>query len=819
MRQNQEKKVKRRIRVSIAVAAMLAFLLAGACAFAGSVSDDSVTGRSAAAVSASAGNSSEDDWTCFQNSENNNGVTTRAAAPDAAHAVSLWGDVKTGNSVTPPLIVGEDLYVASEKTVYQIDRRTGNVKKKAEALHGDVGFAMHPMVYADGTLYAVTNADGEGTMIEAVDGKTLQPRWHSRGYTGLGLTQLTYRKINGKGYLYTGTGVYDHQRQRYDETKAGSADNGTLRWFFCVSAEDGKTVWSVKDAERGFYWAGACVTDRYVVFGSDNGDPGGLDTDGSVIRSLDPLTGKEISRVEGLKGDFRSAIVRDGDFLYAGTMGGRFYRIRIGEDGTLAQPSASGDENGDFSYVDLGKSIRGAAVVYEGRAYVGVSEESRCRYVVLDISRALNKNSEIYSVPVAGTPTGAPLLSVPEGDPSGARYLYFTCNVKPGGIWCIRDVPGQTEAGAAEQVFVPEGAQAQNCISPLAVSGDGILYYKNDSNYIMAIAPRLLSGVKLTTDKGKPLSMSFQPGMRDYQVIADDTAASVKLAVSGKDGETSCSLSVNGEEQGETMTAKLGDAAETKIRLRVKRGAVCVDYHFTVVRVTEKDAELSVLSLTEDGRYDDNLLDELTRGQDRYQTKQLESGKDTYSLWVLPLHSEAEVHVYARENVRDPEKGGLLKAGSELDYSWRDEMDDSQKYVIGSADLNKNTVVDVRVTSKDKSTTRDYLVTLNRAKPRPEVKKPAPPAKVKSVGCKAGRKKLTLKWKKASRATGYEITVAKDRKFRKGKKKVRVDRPKKLTRTIRQKKGTRYVRIRAYVRSGGKTVYGPYSKTVRVKVR
>ena len=65
MRQNQEKKVKRRIRVSIAVAAMLAFLLAGVCAFAGSVSDgssaDSVTGRSAAAVSASAGNSSEDD--------------------------------------------------------------------------------------------------------------------------------------------------------------------------------------------------------------------------------------------------------------------------------------------------------------------------------------------------------------------------------------------------------------------------------------------------------------------------------------------------------------------------------------------------------------------------------------------------------------------------------------------------------------------------------------------------------------------------------------------------------------------------------------
>ena len=802
--------MKRRIRVSIAVAAMLAFLLASTCAFAGS--------------------SSESDWTCFQNSEKNNGMTTRAAAPDAAHAVSLWGDVKMATRyVTPPLIVGEDLFVASGKTVYQIDRRTGNVRKKAEALRGDVGFAMHPMVYADGTLYVVTNADSEGTMIEAVNGKTLQPRWHSRGYTGLGLTQLTYRKINGKGYLYTGTGVYDGKnRQHYDETKAGSADNGILRWFFCVSAEDGRTVWSVKDAERGFYWAGACVTDRYVVFGSDNGDPGGLDTDGSVIRSLDPLTGKEISRVEGLKGDFRSAIVCDGDFLYAGTMGGRFYRIRIGEDGTLAQPSAAGGESGDFSCIDLGESIRGAAVVYKGRAYVGVSNKNtgNNRYVVLDSSRALNEKSEIYSVPVAGTPTGAPLLSVPEGDPSGARYLYFTCNVEPGGIWCIRDVPGQTEAGAAEQVFVPEGAQAQFCISPLAVSEDGILYYKNDSNYIMAIAPRLLSGVKLTTDKAKPLSLPFQPGVREYQVIADDTATAVKLAVSGKDGDTSCSLSVNGEEQGEIMTAKLGDAAETKIRLRVKRGAVCVDYHFTIVRVTEKDAELSVLSLTEDGRYDDNLLGELIRGQDRYQTKQLESRKDTYSLWVLPLHSEAEVRVYARENVRDPEKGGLLKAGSELDYSWRDEMDDSQKYVIGSADLNKNTVVNVRVTSKDKSTTRDYLVTLNRGKsgtdepkPRPEVKKPAPPAKVKSVSCKAGRKKLTLKWKKASRATGYEITVAKDRKFRKGKKKVRVDRPKKLTRTIRQKKGTRYVRIRAYVRSGGKTVYGPYSKTMRVKVR
>jgi hypothetical protein len=95
------------------------------------------------------------------------------------------------------------------------------------------------------------------------------------------------------------------------------------------------------------------------------------------------------------------------------------------------------------------------------------------------------------------------------------------------------------------------------------------------------------------------------------------------------------------------------------------------------------------------------------------------------------------------------------------------------------------------------------------------------PAKVRITKVKPGKKKMTVKWKKISKATGYEIRYSRDKSFKTGVKIKTVKTFKKKGLTIKKlkKKKIWYVQIRAYRTAGGKTYYGPWSAKKRVKVR
>lgn len=95
------------------------------------------------------------------------------------------------------------------------------------------------------------------------------------------------------------------------------------------------------------------------------------------------------------------------------------------------------------------------------------------------------------------------------------------------------------------------------------------------------------------------------------------------------------------------------------------------------------------------------------------------------------------------------------------------------------------------------------------------------PAKARITNVKTGKKKMTVKWKKISKATGYEIRYSRDKKFKTGVKIRTVKAFKKKGMTINKlkKKKIWYVQIRAYKTAGGKTYYGPWSAKKRVKVK
>lgn len=94
-----------------------------------------------------------------------------------------------------------------------------------------------------------------------------------------------------------------------------------------------------------------------------------------------------------------------------------------------------------------------------------------------------------------------------------------------------------------------------------------------------------------------------------------------------------------------------------------------------------------------------------------------------------------------------------------------------------------------------------------------------------SASVKTGIKKLAITWKKDSKATGYQVQYAGDKKFKKNCKTITINKKGKTSRTISKlkKKSTYYVRVRSYKTStvNGKkmTVTGAWSKVIKGETR
>lgn len=93
------------------------------------------------------------------------------------------------------------------------------------------------------------------------------------------------------------------------------------------------------------------------------------------------------------------------------------------------------------------------------------------------------------------------------------------------------------------------------------------------------------------------------------------------------------------------------------------------------------------------------------------------------------------------------------------------------------------------------------------------------PQKVKKLTAKNNKRKcINLKWGKVSKSNGFEIQYALDKKFKKSKK---IKRTTKTLYTIKKlkKNKTYYIRVRAYIMSQGKKVYGKWSTAKKVKIK
>ena len=273
--------------------------------------------------------------------------------------------------------------------------------------------------------------------------------------------------------------------------------------FVCLTADYEGT--STKEAlwrytsKGGFYWAGAYANDKYVVVGTDDGQSGYTSQTAKLV-VFDKFTGEIVDSKTDYTGDIRSNIAYADGRVYFTSKGGYFYSEVLGDNGKLSGSQA----------INLGGMSTSTPVVYNNRAYVGVSGDGQFtaysghHIAVLD----LNSWSVAYTAATQGYPQTSGLLSTNTED--GSVNVYFMDNYTPGVMRVINDSANQTslkggitengKSNCAPVVFKPEGPLAQYCISSPVVDEYGTLYFKNDSGNLIA----LTSAVKELVVKEMP---------------------------------------------------------------------------------------------------------------------------------------------------------------------------------------------------------------------------------------------------------------------------------------------------------------------------
>ena len=105
--------------------------------------------------------------------------------------------------------------------------------------------------------------------------------------------------------------------------------------------------------------------------------------------------------------------------------------------------------------------------------------------------------------------------------------------------------------------------------------------------------------------------------------------------------------------------------------------------------------------------------------------------------------------------------------------------------------------------------------------PYSELKTTTATEKTKISKLKGAKKKLSLSWKKISKATGYQVQVATDKKFTKNKKSITISKNKTISKTIKKLKSKKkyYVRVRTYRKVGGKKVYSGWCSVKNIKTK
>ena len=429
------------------------------------------------------------EWGNFRNGDNNLGITN-AKTPYAPEDTELLWAVKhgTGWAAAPgsPIMVDGDIYTYSGSTIRRLNSMTGEVVTEGTMVDKS-SYSIVPMTYGDGMVFVGLS----GGKIQAFNAKTLESLWvYTDELGGQPNCPITYKD----GYIYAGFWNSEDRNANFacintvDEDHASATEVKYASWTYT--------------RQGGFYWAGAYVTDKLAIVGTDDG-AGGYDTNGAALLVFDRYTGEKLDAHEGIRGDLRSNVSHDpeSDRVFFTTKGGILGNAQIDWDtGKIL----------DYKEVVI-KDAQGNAnamstctpSVYNGRIYIGVAGTSQFGANSGHGIAVYNLNSDgsmtqAYVYAIVGYPQTSAMVSTAYSAEDGSVYIYLPYNYTPGGVSVLKDKPGQTApvtttGSGYSEVFTPVGPLAQYCICSTIADQYGTIYYKNDSCYMMAITSKIES--------------------------------------------------------------------------------------------------------------------------------------------------------------------------------------------------------------------------------------------------------------------------------------------------------------------------------------
>ena len=707
------------------------------------------------------------DWYKYANAIDNNSVVNRATPRLPQETETKWtAHLGTGwaASPTPPLISKDGFaYVAVGSRVVQLDKNTGietkdSLRERPPFYKGrNVGYAMNPILYAEGKFFVQI---GDGAL-QCVDAKTLEPLWVAKAdnIKGQTVSNISYKKIDGVGYVYLGTwngetkdgtffavkiddkGITEETAEvtmvNSDSTEKEEVTYKVKKpaWTFTPSKDDQKNK-GESNRPRGFYWSGAYVTDKYLAIGTDDGTNEGNYAKGSTLYTLNPKTGEVIDSVTDIVGDIRTSISFYDDHLYYSTKGGHVHKTRVSKEGELSEDS----------YVYVGGMTTATPVVYKDRIYIGVSGNSQFdpnsshKFVVIDNSKSkLDENSIAYEQGVPGYPQATPLLTTAYEDEDfdkttsgadGRIYVYFTYNAPPGGLYAFYDVPGAKEAQIKDAnklaIYTPPSDKQQYCISPIVADEQGTLYYKNDSCNIFAVgkAGSVLesldvtdeNGVSYKTDEGLPFKDAYNFNTMEYTIKVDDKTTKVNINAVAGIGDT---LSINDKvvESGKPYEVKLDKSGKTVVEVKTAKKGKEKVYKINIVQASD-NANAYDISVTHGFNMppwfgDSNPPLELSPLFTKDETGEMRSkpndevrGEWSSNIWVTPEVAKTKVTAEPIDNVDgeiDINEASMPNKGHNALRLW-----------VTAKDKKKDVKVRVILTSESGKTTKTYLVTIGR---------------------------------------------------------------------------------------------------------
>ena len=477
-------------------------------------------------------------WPDFRGNKDNNAVRDVSVPTDAENAELYWaakyGDGWDSGALSSPILVDGYLIATSSTSIVKMDCTSGEI-----VAHGTMAttsaFNITPPTYAEGMIFVALK---DGT-VQAFNAETLESLWiYHDPLKGQPNSPITYHN----GYVYTG--FWQGESKEANWVCLSATDEAIDQ-----DTEEKVAAWTYTRL-GGFYWAGAYVTDEFLVVGTDDGHTGCTSQTSSVV-TLNPLTGEIIDEMTGFDADIRCSIAYDEetDRYYFDSKGGSFYSVKIHEDGTFEKDS--------LKSLDIGGMSTSTPVIYNGRAYIGVSGSGQFvaysghRIAVIDLSSF----TVAYTAKTQGYPQTSGLLTTAYEEETGYVYLYFIDNYTPGKVRVIKDRKGQTVMEEDDSItyapilFTPSGKQAQYAICSPIVDEYGTLYFKNDSAHMMAVGSKV-TGLNVTR---KPRKTTYTEG---DTFDADGITVVADLA-NGKKKDVTSYVNYTGGEKMNPLTSEI----------------------------------------------------------------------------------------------------------------------------------------------------------------------------------------------------------------------------------------------------------------------